>query len=70
MSVMLMGHLAACLFHYMANIQYLLTDSWRGTWIEAQGLEDADLAHRYLNSLYWAFTTVATGECPKAQVLQ
>jgi hypothetical protein len=34
--------------------------SWSGTWVEAQGLQDAGLRQQYVNSIYWAFTTVAT----------
>ncbi|GFH17913.1 cyclic nucleotide-binding domain-containing protein [Haematococcus lacustris] len=60
LSVGLLAHLSACIFHYMSLLTFYLEDSWAGTWVEAQGLVGADLAHRYLNSLYWAFTTVAT----------
>jgi hypothetical protein len=36
LSVGLLAHLSACIFHYMALLTYLLEGSWAGTWIEAQ----------------------------------
>lgn len=60
MAVGLLAHLSACLFFYMALLTYFMTDSWEGTWVQKQDLVDASLAHQYVNSIYWAFTTVAT----------
>jgi hypothetical protein len=45
-TVGLLAHLSACLFHYMALLTYFITDTWEGTWVAAQGLVDANLAHR------------------------
>jgi hypothetical protein len=42
----LLAHLSACLFYYMALLTFFLTDTWEGTWVAAQGLQGADLAHR------------------------
>ncbi|KAG2442021.1 hypothetical protein HYH02_009813 [Chlamydomonas schloesseri] len=56
LSVCLMAHLSACVFYYMAYLDGLGPN----TWVAAYGVEGADLATRYLTSLYWAFTTTAT----------
>ncbi|KAG2440770.1 hypothetical protein HXX76_003626 [Chlamydomonas incerta] len=56
LSVCLMAHLSACVFYYMAYLDGLGPN----TWVAAYGVQDADLATKYLTSLYWAFTTTAT----------
>ncbi|KAG2496753.1 hypothetical protein HYH03_005162 [Edaphochlamys debaryana] len=56
LSVGLLAHLSACVFFYMAYLDGLGPH----TWVAAYGVQDADLATRYLTSLYWAFTTTAT----------
>lgn len=30
------------------------------SWIKRANIEDADIIHQYVNSLYWAFTTMVT----------
>ena len=51
-------HIFACAFHFVA----LLTESaGADTWVEASGLVDANsLMDRYVTSLYWAMSTMAT----------
>ncbi len=69
LAVGFLAHLSACLFFYCALLTYFITDSWDGTWVANRGLTDAGLDAQYVNSIYWAFTTVATGEwklAPKA----
>ncbi|KXZ53940.1 hypothetical protein GPECTOR_6g858 [Gonium pectorale] len=56
LSVGLLAHLSACIFFYMAYLDGLGPN----TWVAAYGVQDADLATKYLTSLYWAFTTTAT----------
>ncbi|EFJ48067.1 hypothetical protein VOLCADRAFT_117675 [Volvox carteri f. nagariensis] len=56
LSVCLLAHLSACIFFYMAYLDGLGPQ----TWVAAYGVQDADLATKYLTSLYWAFTTTAT----------
>lgn len=46
LSVGLLAHLSACVFHYMALLTHLLTGSWAGTWVEAQGLVGTPLGLR------------------------
>ena len=51
-------HIFACAFHFVA----LLTEpADADTWVEASGLVDANsLMDRYVTSLYWAMSTMAT----------
>ncbi|GLI64373.1 hypothetical protein VaNZ11_007619, partial [Volvox africanus] len=56
LSVCLLAHLSACIFFYMAYLDGLGPQ----TWVAAYGVQEADLATKYLTSLYWAFTTTAT----------
>ncbi|GAX72669.1 hypothetical protein CEUSTIGMA_g125.t1 [Chlamydomonas eustigma] len=59
-SVTLLAHLSACIFYYMANIHYLVHGTWEDTWVAAQGIEDSGVGLKYLDSVYWAFTTLTT----------
>ncbi|GIL83599.1 hypothetical protein Vretifemale_12379, partial [Volvox reticuliferus] len=56
LSVCLLAHLSACIFFYMAYLDGLGPQ----TWVAAYGVQEADLATKYLTALYWAFTTTAT----------
>lgn len=64
------SHWIACLWFAIPWIEEsVLGGTWssdfRGSnsWIKAQGLVDAPLFAKYTASLYWAFTTIATGNC-------
>lgn len=53
-------HLSACMFYYMAYLKGLGPN----TWVFAYGLDPAaPLWTKYLNSVYWATTTITTVGC-------
>lgn len=53
-------HLSACMFYYMAFLKGLGPN----TWVFAYGLDPAaPLWTKYLNSVYWATTTITTVGC-------
>lgn len=51
------AHWIACLFYYVAN---QLSDSHPITWITIANIEDSPNYEKYVTSLYWAFSTIAT----------
>jgi hypothetical protein len=57
-TVVVILHLFACVFHYVT----LWDDST--TWVEASGIVNtSSMVDRYLSSLYWAMSTMATVGC-------
>ncbi len=56
--VLLLSHWLACIWHLVAvcELQYSNYD----TWLERRDLLDAGPSERYINSLYWAVTTMLT----------
>ena len=56
--VLLLSHWLACIWHLVAvcELQYSSYD----TWLERRDLLDASPSERYINSLYWAVTTMLT----------
>lgn len=55
-SVLLLVHLAACLWYFSAKLSNFSPD----TWVVRRGIQDSDPFVLYLSSFYWAVTTLAT----------
>ncbi len=63
------SHWIACLWfatpyverHWLGRSFYPSTSA-ATSWIELAGIQDAGMAAQYTTSLYWSFTTIATGE--------
>lgn len=55
-TVLLLVHLAACLWYFSAKISNFSPD----TWVVRRGIQDSDPIVLYLSSFYWAITTLAT----------
>lgn len=55
-SVLLLVHLAACLWYFSARLSNFSPD----TWVVRRGIQDSEPLVLYLSSFYWAITTLAT----------
>ena len=55
--LLIMAHVLACVFHGLAKNQ---VESREANWLVRQNLIDSSIEERYINSLYWAFTTMTT----------
>ena len=51
------AHWLACIFHLVGSKE---VEAGNPSWIVEHGLIDVSLFERYINSLYWAFTTMTT----------
>ena len=58
-TVVIVFHMSACLFFYTAYLQRLSSSTWFGTYMGPNAAE-ASLFIKYLNSIYWAATTMTT----------
>jgi len=56
MTFVLALHLMACLWFYVTVLESPSID----TWVIARNLQDSSVQDQYINSLYWAMTTLAT----------
>jgi len=56
--VLLLSHWLACLWHLVAVCELEFTGN--ETWLDRRNLIDASASERYINSLYWAVTTMLT----------
>jgi hypothetical protein len=56
-AVLLLIHWAACLFHLVGSSGFA---SESESWIAYADLQGANVFHRYLTSVYWSVTTMAT----------
>jgi Ion transport protein/Cyclic nucleotide-binding domain len=56
LTILLVGHWIACLFHIIAITRV----STAYTWLDAAGLVDAGVFDRYICAFYWAVTTMTT----------
>eukprot|EP00941_MAST-03F_sp_MAST-3F-sp1_P003998 g3998.t1 len=57
----LIAHYMACLWHgWSSSDEYVDTPEEMQSWIHVAGIESFEPLHRYLVSLYWAFTTMTT----------
>lgn len=54
--ILLSLHIISCLWYFMARFYEFSPD----TWIVRYGLQDTEVFSLYLNSLYWALTTLGT----------
>lgn len=50
-------HWNACGFFMVGNNTF---SKHERTWLIKSGLQESDLAQKYVNSLYWAFTTMTS----------
>ena len=57
MTILCIAHWIACFWHYFGFHYIGIYDN---TWLTQVGIEDANLAVRYINSIYWATTTIIT----------
>lgn len=58
-TVIVVFHMSACLFFYTAFLQNLSPQTWFGYYM-GPNAQDASLFIKYLNSIYWAATTMTT----------
>lgn len=56
-AVCFMTHWAACVLYMVGVAQF---ESEGKNWLEIENLNDASVSEKYVNSLYWAFTTMCT----------
>jgi hypothetical protein len=58
-TVVVVFHMSACLFFYTAYLNGLGSSTWFGYYV-GPNAESASLFTKYLNSIYWAATTMTT----------
>lgn len=51
------AHWFACIFHFVGDLEH---SRGRSNWMQQWDLNDAEEREKYVNSLYWAFTTMTT----------
>jgi hyperpolarization activated cyclic nucleotide-gated potassium channel 2 len=52
-----MAHWTACIFFYVGYEESMIEPD---TWLMSSGVIDMDLEDKYVTSMYWAITTMAT----------